>query len=286
MDTRSHPKRPPSTRWLRSRTARGDRSDPQPSGVQRLVDRAARLGDGGVVVGEVGLPRAPGLEPGGGPDGRVPVRRPHAVGLARARRPGQHPGGERDAQPVAQPAQVRLGRAQEVARVEDRHLDVVLVPQLHQPPLLGQPDVVRLAGLPGAHVRGDDLGRVADQQHVAEAQRPAQVHVAGDVVRHVLGVVDAAAGRQRRGEAGDGRGEVGGLGGDDRIAHRVVDAGAGEVGRVQRLVDDDRVGAVLERAHHRRGDVPRAGPHRHADDVAHGATRAATSASTSSRYSA
>jgi len=53
----------------------------------------------------------------------------------------------------------------------------------------------------------------------------------------------------------------------------------------QRLVHDDGVWAVLECAHHRRGDVPRAGPHRYADDVAHCAARAATSASTSSRYS-
>ena len=155
-----------------------------------------------------------------------------------------------------------------------------------QPALLGQPDVVGLAGLARAHVGGDDLDRVADQQHVAEAQRPAQVHVAGDVVRHVLGVVDAAAGRQRLGQAGDGHVEIGGLGGDDLLARRVVDAGPREVGRVQRLVDDDRVGAVLERPHHRRGDVPRPGPHRHANGVGHGATRAATSASTSSRYSA
>src|SRR5207237_9405043 len=79
--------------------------------------------------------------------------------------------------------------------------------------------------------------------------------------------------------------EVRGLRGHDRLARRVVDAGAGEVGRVQRLVHDDGVWAVLECAHHRRGDVPRAGPHRYADDVAHCAARAATSASTSSRYS-
>src|SRR3954467_14279124 len=65
----------------------------------------------------------------------------------------------------------------------------------------------------------------------------------------------------------------------------MIEAGTGQVGGVERLVHDDRVGAVLERAHHRRGDVPRAGPHRHAH-VAHEATRGAMSASTSSRYSA
>ena len=177
---------------------------------------------------------------------------------------------------------MRLGRAEEVPRIEDRHVEIVLVPQLHEPPLLRQPDVVRLAGLPGTHIRGDDLEWLADEQHVAEVQRPAQVHVAGHVVRHVLGVVNAAAGRQGREEAGDHRGEVRGLRGDHGLAHRVVDAGAGEVGGIQGLVDDDRVRTVLERTHHRGGDAPRAGPRRHADDVAHGGTRAATSASTSS----
>src|SRR5215211_8074776 len=104
--------------------------DPNPPRVQYLVGRAARLGDRGVVVGQRGVPRAPGLEAGGRPDGGVPVRRPDAIGLARARRPGQHPVGERDVQPLAEPAKVRLGRAQEIARVEDRYLGVVLVPQL------------------------------------------------------------------------------------------------------------------------------------------------------------
>jgi hypothetical protein len=70
--------------------------------------------------------------------------------------------------------------------------------------------------------------------------------------------VDATARWKGSGEVRDGDADVGRLGGDDRVARRVVDAGAGEVGRIQRLVDDDRVGSVLERAHHRRGDVPRA----------------------------
>src|SRR5205085_12544697 len=87
-------------------------------------------------------------------------------------------------------------------------------------------------------------------------------------------------------ELGDGRCQVGGLRRDELPADGVLDAGAGEVGRVQRLVDHDRVGAVLERAHHRRRDVARTGPHGHAHDVAHGATRTATSAATRSRYSA
>jgi len=128
-------------------------------------------------------------------------------------------------------------------------------------------EVVRLTGRPGAHVGGDDVDWVADQQHVAEAQCPAQVHVAGDVVCHVLGVVDAAARRQRCGELGDSFGDVSRRGGEDRLARRMVDAGAVEIGRVERLIDDDRVRSVLERAHHRCGDVPRARPHRHAHDV-------------------
>lgn len=253
--------------------------------VQQRVHRAAGLGHSPVVLGQRYLPVTPGLKASGGPDGGVPVRRPDPVGRTRARGPRQHAGGERNPQPVAQPAQIRLRRTQKVLRVDDRHLGAVLIPHSQQPLLLGQPDVLRLAARPRAHVRGDHLFRIANQQHVAETQRPGQVHLSGHMVRHVLRVMDSTACGQRRRESGDGIGEVCRLRRHDRLTRRVVDAGASQVGRVQRLVDDDRVRAILERAHHRRGDVPRPGPHRHANGVAHGATRARTSASTSSRYS-
>ena len=87
-------------------------------------------------------------------------------------RPAQHPVGEVDAEPVAQPAQVGLGVAEEVAGVDHRR---VLGERIEQPNLLEQPDVVGLAGLARADVGGDDLGGVADQQHVAEPVDPVQV---------------------------------------------------------------------------------------------------------------
>ena len=68
------------------------------------------------------------------------------------------------------------------------------------------------------------------------------------------------------------------------LAAGVVDAGAREERRVERLVDDDGVGPVLPGAHHRRGDVARAAPH--GDPHRHVAAplRPATSASTRSTY--
>ena len=66
--------------------------------------------------------------------------------------------------------------------------------------------------------------------------------------------------------------------GQDLIPHRVNQAGGGEIGCVERLVDHRAVGAVLEAAHHRRGDVARTRPHGDADGGnSDGAHRAASS---------
>ena len=62
--------------------------------------------------------RSPGLEAGRAQHGVVPVRRPDPVGVARPGGPVQHPLGERDAEPAAEPPQVHLGVAQEVAGVD------------------------------------------------------------------------------------------------------------------------------------------------------------------------
>ena len=66
----------------------------EPTGAQRVVRRAARLGDRRVVRGEVDLPRPPRLEARRARDRVVPVRRPDAVAVARPGRPVQHPVGE------------------------------------------------------------------------------------------------------------------------------------------------------------------------------------------------
>ena len=147
------------------------------------------------------------------------------------------------------------------------------VERLEEPDLLEQADVVRLAGLPRADVGGDHLGGVADQQHVAEPVDPVQRHVGEQVVGHLLRVVHGGGvvGLQRA----DHRGGVGRLRGDHLVAAGVVEAGADEVGGVEGLVDDRGVGSVLPGAHHRRGDVPRTGPHRHPDDR-HGSVIRAT----------
>jgi len=57
-----------------------------------------------------------------------------------------------------------------------------------EPRLLRDADVLGLAVLPGADVGGHDLGGIADQEHVAEAQGPAEVVLGQHVVAHVLGV--------------------------------------------------------------------------------------------------
>ena len=60
---------------------------------------------------------------------------------------------------------------------------------------------------------------------------------------------------------------VGVAGRDHLRAHWMVGAGGLEVGRVERLVADRAIAAVLPCTHHRGGDVARAAPHRNAQRV-------------------
>ena len=159
--------------------------------------------------------------------------------------------------------------------------------RVHQPLLLEQPDVVGLAGLARPDVGRDHLGRVPDQLDVAERLGPPGVLAGVEVVGHVLGVVDGGALRQRRVQLGDRLVQRGRLRGHHLVAARVVEAGPGEVRRVEGLVDHDGVRPVLPGPHHRGRDVARARPHGHAhlSGQGHGAVRPATSAATQSAYS-
>ena len=130
--------------------------------------------------------------------GRAPTRRRTSTAPTR-RRCSRGPAGQCsirsvnvDAEPVAQPAQVGLGVAQEVAGVDHRRRP--RGQRVEQPHLLEQADVLGLAGLARADVRRHHLGRVADQQHVAEVARPsARSASSAEVVGHVLGVLDVGA---------------------------------------------------------------------------------------------
>ncbi len=204
--------------------------------------------------------RSPGLEARGAHDRAVPVRRPDAVGVTRPGPPGQHPVGEVDPEPLAQPAQVRLGVAEEVAGVDDRRL---LGQRIEQPNLLEQPDVLGLARLPRPDVGRDDLGGVADQQDVAKSRDPVERPVPKNVVGHVLGVVHRCLDIAR--QLADHLVGIGGLGSQHLGATRMVEPGLLEVRRIERLVDDHRVRPVLPRPHHRGRDVARPRPHRHPD---------------------
>ena len=89
------------------------------------------------IPGQLDLVAPVGLKAGRGEHGVVPVRRPDAVRMTRSRRPTQHPVGEVDADVCAQPAQVSLGPAQEVRRIDHRYRTFDGVVQLG---LLDQPD--------------------------------------------------------------------------------------------------------------------------------------------------
>ena len=104
---------------------------------------------------------------------------------------------------------------------------------------------------------------------------------------HVLLVVDRDAVRQGRAKLVGDHAPVGRLALHDQVRDRVFEAGLGQEVGVEGLVDDVAVGAVLEGAHHRGGDVAGPGPHGDAGD-GHGFSRPGSrgSASTRSRYAA
>lgn len=169
----------------------------------------------------------------------TPTRRPtsgapHAVAVARPRRPRQHGVGELDAGPSAQPREVRPGITQEVGAVDDRHVEVVAGPELRQLGLLQQPDVGRLAGLPGLDVGRHDLARFADQQHVAQPERPRQFGARSQVLGHLLGV-EHVGGIRSRAEQRRHHGVERRLAGRDHLGSgRVVEPGPLQVLGVER----------------------------------------------------
>ena len=134
--------------------------------------------------------------------GVVPVRRPHAVAVARPGRPGQHPVGELDAEPVAQPAQVRLGVAQEVAGVDDRGVVPAQQRRAAAPAGAARCRRARRSRASGRRTRPPRPGR-GSAARCGSAPTQARSSSGSEVVGHVLDVVDGDAVRQRREQAGD-----------------------------------------------------------------------------------
>ena len=232
---------------------------------QPLVHRPTRLGHRQRIAAQRVFARPPGFETGGAPHRVVPVGRPHAVAVARTRGPRQHARRERDAQPLAQHAQMRFGRAQEIAGIDhQRNVAQPRVQKIEQPALLRQADVVGRHRRARFQIRGHDFGRVADQQDVAQAEYPLGVHIRQQMMIHVLLIPDRlAAGHRAEQGVGDAA-PVGLACGDDLLAPRVIQSGRRQIGRIQRLVAHRAVLAVFPGAHHRRGDVARTAPHRDA----------------------
>src|SRR5215468_5173151 len=207
----------------------------------------------------------------------VPVRRPHAIGVARARRPAEHRGGKRHAEGGAQGAQRRLRRGQQVRGIEHRPAEL-----REDRGLLPQAEVVQGRRRTDPRVGGEQRARVPDQEGVPQRRQRRPVHRGQEVMRHVLLVVDRDARRQRVfGEPAQHDPPVGGLTGDHLVPARMVQARRGEIEGVQRLVDDGRVRPVLPGAHQRRRDGPRPGPHRDPGHV--GVQKTTTLRSTSPR---
>src|SRR5450756_847757 len=203
----------------------------------------------------------------GPPYAVVPVRRPDAVAVARSWRPAQHRGAERHVERCAQRPQPRLGRREQVARVDDRTAEF-----LEQPRLLPQPEVVKRRRGADPRVRGQQRARVPDQERVPERRERRQVDGRQDVMRHVLRVRDGRAGQERVARKSaqhllPGRR----LAGDHLVPAWVVEAGRRQVKGVKRLIDHHSVRPVLPGAHHRRGDRSRPRPHRDPRDAGAGA---------------
>jgi hypothetical protein len=188
------------------------------------------------------------------------VRRPHAIGVAPSGRPRQHrrvvPDPQRGAECHQQPCRVgqHVGRVDDRPAVRPQDLDLLAVPEIGQGRLAADLRVGR-----------DDVRRVADQEGVPQLPEPAPSDVRQQVVRHVLLVVHPYARRQRPGDGGRDVLPAVRLGRQHVVPARVVESGLRQVVGVQRLVDDERVAAGTEAAHHRGRDVPRPRPHHHPD---------------------
>src|ERR671920_321771 len=90
---------------------------------------------------------------------------------------------------------------------------------------------------------------ISYQKHMTHHVLP-EVDLGQHVVGHVLLVADRRAGREGLlGQRADDGPPVRRLAGEDVVASGVVEARRREVVGVERLVDDDGVGAVLPRAH-------------------------------------
>ena len=177
---------------------------------------AATASPVGVQVDVAGSVR---LEAGRRPHGVVPVRGPHAVAVARPGGPRQHPVGEPDPEPVAEPSQVGLGIAQEVSGVDDRRSLAGCRQRVEEAHLLEDADVLGLAGLARAEVGRDHLVGVRISSTLRNAAESSDRSSSANrwwVMCLTYWTVHAV--RQRREQTGDDGGRVGGLGGEHVLA--------------------------------------------------------------------
>ncbi len=182
-----------------------------------------------------------------------------------SRRPAghaQHPVVESDAERAAQRTQQPFRIAQQVRAVDHgwhaaRRRDHVV----EDLDLLRQAGGQQVEALQLLAERGDHLARIADQERVGERVEPAAVHVRQQVVRHLLLVVNAHVRRQGAEQRRDDPAPVGLVARDDFVAPGVGQPGDLQVVRIERLVDDERVGAIAPGAHERGRYVARPRPH-------------------------
>ena len=222
--------------------------------VQPLVVGQAAGGQGLEAAGQQ-LGRGPvGSEPGRGVHAGVPVGSPHAVTVPRAGRPGQHAGVKWHVQGLAQGAQDRFGVGEQVTGIHDRPAE-----RLEDLRLLPQAQVVQVRLVAHLGVGGEQLARVPDQVGVPQAGQRGPVHLGQQVMRHVLGVADRHARRQRAaGRLGEHHLPVGGLAGDHVIPAGMSQARSVKIKSVERFVGDRRVRPVLPGPHECGGHRARA----------------------------
>ena len=215
-----------------------------------------------------------GSKPVEASDGVVPVRRPHAVGLARPGRPAQHPVGERRCR-ASRTASAGATRGRAGSRRSRSPAVGPRSQRVEQPLPAGAARCrrARRTRASGRRTRRPRRGRGSAARCGTRRSSPASTS-SSEVVGHVLGVVH---GRGVVGARARGPPPPGTVGCEAITSSRpgVVEAGAGQVGGVERLVDHDGVGPVLPGAHHRRGDVARARPHRHRGPVGRSSVRPA-----------
>ncbi len=117
-------------------------------------------------------------------------------------------------------------------------------------------------GLPVlVNIRSDDLARVANEEAIGHLAQPIARDFREEMMRHLLLIKNEAAIRNRSGQVRNDFPPVSLACCNHFLRTRVIGARFLQIKSIERLIDDEGIGAISPSPHHRGGDVARSRPH-------------------------